>query len=181
MIRVCAVLCLAVMSIGCGSSVQINHDFDPDADFTRYQTYAWAPQSANVLGNTQDPRERNTLLDKRIKDAVNAQLGREGLRLREDNPDLYVAYHTGVENKLDVTDWGYSYGSYYYGYPRRDITVYQYQTGTLIVDLIDVAAEELVWRGSAEATLKEDPSPEYMQKRIEQAVGMMFQKYPPKK
>lgn len=170
-----------MMTIGCGSSVTINHDFDPDADFPSYQTYAWAPQSATVLGNAEAAQGRNTLLDKRVKDAVNGQLTKKGLRLSENNPDVYVAYHTGVQNKLDVTDWGYTYGSYYYGYPQRDITVYQYQEGTLIVDLIEVSSSELVWRGSAQAVLKEDPTPEYMQKRIEQAVGMMFQKYPPKK
>jgi hypothetical protein len=59
--------------------------------------------------------------------------------------------------------------------------VTQYQQGTLIVDLIGAKSMELVWRGSAQATLQDNPSPEYVEKRINQAVGMMFQKYPPKK
>ena len=169
----------AVLAAGCGSSIQIDHDYDPDANFSQYKTYDWLPQQATAQGNAQQAQERNTLLDQRIKEAVNEQLSREGLTRTSDNPDLLIAYHTGVENKVDVTDWGYTYGSYYYGYPRRDVTVYQYQTGTLIVDLIDSAGKELVWRGSAQATLLENPTPEKVQQRIDNAVARMFEKYPP--
>jgi hypothetical protein len=170
-----------MLAVGCSSSITINHDFDPDQDFATFKTYAWVQQPASVVGDAEAAQQSNTLLDQRIKYAVNEQLGKEGLSIDTENPDLLVAYHTGVQNKVDVTDWGYTYGSYYYGYPRRDITVTQYQQGTLIVDLIGAKSMELVWRGSAQATLQDNPSPEYVEKRINQAVGMMFQKYPPKK
>ncbi len=180
-VRVVGALCVVAATVGCSSSITINHDFDPDADFTRFKTYAWIAQPASVVGDAAAVRQSNTLLDKRIKEAVDRELAKEGLTIDANVPDLVVAYHTGVENKVDVTDWGYTYGSYYYGYPRRDVTVDQYQQGTLIVDLIEQKTMELVWRGSAEATLAENPTPEKMEQRINQAVGMMFQKYPPKK
>ena len=170
-----------VVTLGCSSSITVNYDYEPDADFTQYKTYAWLQQPAGVAGSAQSAQQRNTLLDQRIKTAVNDQLGKKGLTLSSDQPDVLMAYYTGVENKLDVTDWGYRYGPYYYGYPQRDITVYQYQQGTLVVDMIDSRTKELVWRGSAQATLLENPTPEKTQQRINQAVGRMFQKYPPKK
>ena len=179
-LRLFMVLCI-LTTIGCSSSISVSHDFDPDADFSRYRTYTWVAQDASIVGDAKTAQERNTLLDQRIKEAVDQQLSREGLTIDNNNPDLLVAYHTGVQNKVDVTDWGYTYGSYYYGYPRRDITVYQYQQGTLVVDLIDSSDKELVWRGSAQATLLENPTPEKVQQRINTAVGKMFQKYPPKK
>lgn len=175
------VMYLAASVVGCGSSIQIDHDYDPDANFSSYKTYDWIPQQATAIGNAQRAEERNTLLDKRIKEAVDLQMGREGVVRSSNNPDLLIAYHTGIQNKVDVTDWGYSYGSYYYGYPRRDVTVYQYQQGTLIVDLIEASSKELVWRGSAQATLLENPTPEKVAERINAAVGKMFSKYPPKK
>ena len=177
MICMFAVICLVA---GCGSSIQIDNDYDPDANFSSYKTYDWIPQQATATGNAQQAEISNTLLDKRIKEAVNLQLSREGVTRSSNSPDLLVAYHAGIENKVDVTDWGYSYGSYYYGYPRRDVTVYQYQKGTLIVDLIEASSQELVWRGSAQATLLDNPTPEKVAERINSAVGKMFNKYPPK-
>jgi hypothetical protein len=171
----------ALSAIGCSSSITINHDFDPDANFAAFKTYAWIAQPATVMGDAQAAQQVNTLLDKRIKSAVDAQLAKEGLSVDVDNPDLLLAYHTGVQNKVDVTDWGYSYSPYYYGYPRRDITVYQYQQGTLIVDIIQTSDKELVWRGSAQATLSDNPTPEKTERRINEAIGKMFQRYPPKK
>jgi hypothetical protein len=180
-LRVVFALALVPAGVGCSSSITVNHDFEPDVDFARFKTYAWIAQPAEVAGGAQAAQQTNTLLDQRIKDAVNGELGRKGLTIATDNPDLVVAYHTGVENKVDVTDWGYTYGSYYYGYPQRDITVDTYRQGTLIVDLIEYGTMELVWRGTAEAILLENPTPEKTEQRINQAVGMMFQKYPPKK
>jgi len=167
-------------AFGCGSSFTIDHDYDLDANFANYKTYDWLPQEPAITGEARQAQQSNTLLDQRIKDAVNGQLVRKGLQRTSNSPDLLIAYHAGIKDKIDVTDWGYTYGSYYYGYPRRDVTVYQYQQGTLIVDLIEAGSKELVWRGSASATLLENPSPETVQKRIESAVGQMFNKYPPK-
>jgi hypothetical protein len=174
------VVCAAAVA-GCSSSISVNHDFDPGADFSRFKTYAWLAQPPPVVGDARTAQQRNTLLDQRIKSAVEKELAKKDLAGAAEDPDLVVTYHTGVENKVDVTDWGYSYGSYYYGYPQRDITVDHYRQGTLIVDLVHHKTMELVWRGTAEAILLENPTPEKVEQRINQAVGMMFQKYPPKK
>jgi Domain of unknown function (DUF4136) len=180
-IRVIIVVALMGLSFGCGSKITVNHDFEPDADFARYKTYKWLEQPASTMGNVATQTQSNTMLDQRIKTAVNGQLAKKGLTLADASPDVLMAYHTGVENKVDVTDWGYTYGSYYYGYPSRDITVYQYQQGTLIVDMIDSSTKELVWRGSAQAMLLENPTPEKIQQRLNEAAAKMFQYYPPKK
>jgi hypothetical protein len=52
-----------------------------------------------------------------------------------------------------------------------------YTQGTLIVDIWDAKAKELIWRGVASDTLSEDP-----QKNVEKgskALAKMFKFYPP--
>jgi hypothetical protein len=180
-LKAAVLLCVAFVAAGC-SSISIRHDFDQDADFASYRTYAWLEQPTTAVGDVDAARQMNTLLDKRIRAAVDAELTAKGLTSVAENPDLLIAYHTGVENKIDVTDWGYTYPTYYGGwYGGRDIDVYTYHEGTLIVDLIDAKAKQLVWRGEATKTLETDPTPEQREQNLHAAVSKMFANYPPSK
>ncbi|UCH83782.1 MAG: DUF4136 domain-containing protein [Candidatus Latescibacterota bacterium] len=172
-------LCLVALTFGC-SSYSVNHDWDRDAPFPTYKTYNWLDISRPEPGSIQAARSRNDLLEGRIKRAVNSELAKKGLTFVNDNPDLLVVYHTGVESKINVTDWGYRYSYDYWGWGGRQIDVYQYQEGTLIVDLIENATKELVWRGYATRTVDENWSPEKEEQVINTAVGKIFKKYPPK-
>lgn len=163
---------------GC-SSISYHHDFDRDADFTSYKTFGWMEQPAPAGGGARVAEERNPLVEKRIKVSVDRQLIEKGLRRVNTNPDLWVAYYTGYQDKIDVTDYGYRYSMDYWGYGGRQIDVYQYQEGTLIIDLIDSKAQELVWRGSATGTVDSNPSPEKIEKKINEVVANMFRSYPP--
>ena len=49
--------------------------------------------------------------------------------------------------------------------------------GTLVVDIYDVKAKELVWRGMAQDTLNEKNSQKNMQ-MVDKAVAKMFKNYP---
>jgi hypothetical protein len=49
--------------------------------------------------------------------------------------------------------------------------------GTLIVDIYDVKAKELAWRGIAQGTLNKTNSQKNMQ-LVDKAVAKMFTKYP---
>ena len=55
--------------------------------------------------------------------------------------------------KTDVTDWGFSYGVGWGGYPYggyyggSNVTVDQYDEGTLIVEVYDLKAKKMLWVG----------------------------------
>jgi hypothetical protein len=57
------------------------------------------------------------------------------------------------------------------------ITPEQNVNGTLIVDIYDVKAKELAWRGIAQGTLNKTNSQKNMQ-LVDKAVAKMFTKYP---
>jgi hypothetical protein len=178
-IFVVALVCIAALAVGC-SSVSINHDWDKDAPFPDYQTYQWLEvENTPVPGNARTAQQSNDLFKQRVRRAVNAELDKKGLTLVDSDPDLLVVFHTGVEQKINVTDWGYRYSYDYWGWGGRQIDVYQYEEGTLIVDLIDARAQELVWRGSGSRTVDPNWSPEKTDHVVQDAVKKMFTKYPP--
>ena len=101
------VCCFVCLSIGC-SSWNVSQDYDKEADFATYKTFAWIEQPTTGMGSARAAQQMNTLLDKRIKGAVETQLNAKGLVKATENPDLLLIYHTGVDDKVDVSSYGYS-------------------------------------------------------------------------
>jgi len=99
------------------------------------------------------------------------------------NSDFQVAYHGGSENKIEVSNWGYAYGQRgaYYGASRSSVDVYQYQEGSLIIDIVDTKTHKLIWRGTARKVLDTNPTPEERTATINAAVAKILEAFPPTK
>ncbi len=179
--RVLAATAASLLLLGC-SQYDIKSDYDVDSNFTAFKTYAWMTEPTTAEGATSasTAQQRNTLLDKRIRGAVDAAMASKGFTVNTETPDLLVVYHTGMQNKVDVTDWGYSYAGSYWGWAGRDIDVYNYTEGTLIVDLVNTQSKQLAWRGSATGVVEPGRSPEEVQERVNDVVMKIFDNYPPK-
>ena len=54
-----------------------------------------------------------------------------------------------------------------------------FPVGTLIVDLVDVRAQELVWRGRASDVLERGAAPADKDAAVARAVTKMFETFPP--
>lgn len=91
-----------------------------------------------------------------------------------------MIYHLGTQEKIQATSYGYSYYPYHYGYGGHRVDIYQYTEGTLILDLVDAQTEQLVWRGYATDTLEQNPSPEKVESRLDEAFHRMLSNYPPR-
>ncbi len=170
--------CVVLLAAGC-SSVSVSHDFDPKVDFASLRTYGWiaAPQSASS-DSIQRELASDSLVEGRVKQAVNQQLALKGLRETTQNPDFLVAFHTGVQDKTDIQSWGYGYG--YWGMGGGGISTINYQEGTLILDFVDPKTNNLIWRGVGKEVVGQGGmSPEKRQERIDNAVEQILKKYPP--
>lgn len=164
-----------LLLMGC-SSVSVTTDYDHEANFAVYKTFDWMTVSQDVVSaNVQSTMFQNSLLDKRVKSSVNTQLTAKGLTQSATNPDLYLMYHTGTQQKVSVTDYGYGYGRWGGG-----TDVHQYTQGTMIVDIVDAKTKQLVWRGAASGALADQPDPATAAEKIDGIVQQMFQNYPPK-
>jgi hypothetical protein len=172
-------LALGVLALvtGC-SSVNIKHDYDSEANFAALKTYAWMAAPTNGSGSVQAALQRNSLMDKRIKESADRQLAAKGYTKEANKPDFLVLYHLGAEDKINVTDWGYGYGRYgrWYG---GGVEVYQYKEGTLILDVIEAKSKQLVWRGFAAGTLDPNASLETRRKRLDDVMTKILAEFPP--
>ena len=122
---------------------------------------------------------RNTLIEKRFKNSVTDQLKAKGITEAADNPDFYVMYYSGTQNKVNVTNYGYGYGPRW-GYGGGGVDVQQYTEGTIILDFVDAKTKQLVWRSTASGALSKNPTPEEAQQRLDDVVAQMLSEYPPK-
>jgi hypothetical protein len=180
MVTCVAGLCLAVTLLSCSQQAAVNADYDTSADFTKYKTYAWLDE---VLPPDKVPENLgapNDITDRRIRSAIDGEMAAKGFTTTTTNPDLVIFYHVGLEDKVDVTDWGYSYASTgrYWGWNTRNVDTYNYQEGSLIVDFVDMESKVLVWRGTAQQVLG-DLSPEEADQFIKDIVNEVMALYPP--
>ncbi len=165
----------------CSSSSKVKYDYDPEVNFASLKTFDWMKQPASSGGGVKAALARNTLLDKRIKNAVNRELAVKGLKQDSSNPDFVIAYHVGVEDKINIQDWGYSYAvrGRYWGVRTRDVQVHQYKEGTLILDFVDAKTKELLWRATGSGVAKENPTPAEVEKSINKAIAKFLENFPP--
>jgi hypothetical protein len=155
---------------GC-SSISVKTDYDHEVDFGKYKTFKWMPHSEKGGRGTV---HENSLLDKRIKQAVERELTAKGYELIEaGRPDVLLAYHVGVRERVDVSETRYGYWRGRHGRAYVD----RYKEGTLIVDFVDPEIKQLVWRGAATGVIS---SMEEKEERINKSVAKIFEKYPPK-
>ncbi len=172
---------------GCSSSISVNYDYDTTTNFGAYKTFDWAPDPANATQamDAAQATTRNGLLSNRIKASVNSELVTKGFTQSSDNPDLLTVFHLGVQDKIQVSDWGYGYSGRYWGgyggyYGGTGMDVYQYQEGRMIIDVVDAKTNELVWRGTGEGVVGSgQKSPEETQYKIDSVVNQIMANFPP--
>lgn len=136
------------------------------------------PREANTGGSAQQAQMNNSLFDKRLKNAINTNLEAKGYSIDTTEPDFVIIYHTGVQDKVNVTNWGYTYGPYW-GPWGESVDVSQYTEATLIVDFVDYVTKGIIWRGTAQKALSTDPDPEKADETIQKAVDKLLLKFPP--
>ncbi len=170
------VLFLIGFTVSCASIYNVKYDFDQQANFADLKTFDWmpVPEKAGI----------NSLVVQRVKKAVNAELQAKGLMMTSNNPDFLIAQHLGKKDKVQVTDWGYSYSHYgryrggYWG--PTGVSTYEYEEGSLILDFVDAKSKKMIWQGAAKAEVQNIDTPDKSEKLINEAVQEILKNFPPK-
>lgn len=174
-------LLLSLLALGlfsACSTVKVSSDFDREANFASYKTYAFTKEAQELpVGDINR---------KRILDAVSNELAAKGFT-KSDQPDVWIDLKVSAQQKESATattsspygaGYGYRWGG---GFSTTTINVEHYTEGTLFVDMIDVSKKQLVWQGRAVGTLDPDADAKKREYNINQAVKQVFTKYPPVK
>ncbi len=168
-----------------GCATRVRSDFDREAVFSDYNTFDWiAPlvraSEEGVQADPEGPFVRNSLLDKRIRAAVNRNLETRGFHYVEGGEsDFRLNYHVTFKDKLVGSGSGFGY----FGRYRRggfssgfNWSVRQYQEGTIIIDIVDRAKDQLVWRGWVVSRNRDG---NFDEAEITRAVNMILMRFPP--
>ena len=161
--------------IGC-SSISVSSDYDPNADFSQYKTYAWGDKL-----DPNDALEKNQLIEQRVFNAIDTSMIAKGFKKTKTDPQILVYPHAGTQERASVNSWGYGYGGWWGGAGMGGLDVTQYDEGTLIIDFIDMAKNELIWRGTGSGVMSDSPSMEERTQNINNAVGKILAQFPPTK
>jgi len=174
-------LLAAVSVVACGG-VKYNSNFDPQASFDGFNTYAWAQRTPT---GDDDPRVYNDIVDRRIKLAADQALEAKGYQ-QSNSPTFFVAWHGAIDGKMNVTTinnhYGYGWGYYRYGgmgMGTSQTYVNEWDEGTLLIDIIDAQSNNLVWRGTATAELRQSQNPEQQQQRLNEILAKLLERFPP--
>lgn len=168
------IICLYVS--GCATSIPVDTDYDPLEDFSVLRKYVWHDQ-------VQAP---NRLVENRIQNAIDTRLAARGYHKVEvaDAADFRVSFTAVAEKALRVdevsTRMGYSSRRWRVGVSSRT-RVKEYNRGTLIIDIIDAAGQDLLWRGVSNRSLVEERPPEEKEQDVLETVKAILQQFPPKR
>ncbi len=169
-------LVLSVWIGGCASP-KIGYDFDHQANFSGYHRYAWVPGAQESTG---DRRLDNALLDARIRTAIEGQLHSKGYTATPNgSPDFLVAYHLGMKEMMKGSSTQKYIGDRAHGTYTTLSDVQPYKEGTLLIDIVDAASQQLVWQASALAEVEQGMDPKEREARINGIVRAMLAHFPP--
>jgi hypothetical protein len=171
-----ALLFIAVLAAAC-TQFTVRSDRNPDADFSRYRTFAWMPIAAAPPAD-QDTGSRG--LDKRVYSAVEGELQRRGYApVPSADADLLLTFRILREDGYDDAHIPYAAQWHRGAYlAATHASEDSYERGTLIIDVVDRAQNALVWRGSASARLLPHISYDKKVDRVNSAVEQILKPFP---
>jgi len=170
------VVVLGVLVAGVGlAKDRTGVGYDPQVDFSKYATYAWAKGTDAVNPQIQDHLVRT----------VEQHLDGAGLRRVDGGADLRVRCHAlaadvalaeGMGSGFDGfiwVGWG-GWGMWFSSPNMRDYTF-----GLLMITLEDAATGETVWTGMAASPVMRDVRK--AKDKIDKITTKLFSSYPPPK
>ena len=175
-------LLLAIVGLAGCSALVLTSDWDPDVDFSQFQTFA-------ILDN--DEFGVSHLVDARIRIAIVADLTSKGLRQEgvPDLADLVVGYQVATEERRTYqtlhSGWGTD-GFRFYSSSWGSVTgtgrtvPSTYTIGTLIVAMFQMTDKELVWEAAGNRRVTQGSGAEAKaQERMNEDVQQLMRDFPP--
>lgn len=176
---------IIILFLSSCSSMKVTTDYDPKADFSKYKTFSFLPWSK---GSDELLSEYDK---KRVRAAATHELEKLGFKKESGKTDLVVNVLIIIDQKTGTAAYndyytsgvgvGYYYGPWGYNYPGgvspyTTLHSYDYEEGTMIVDLLDVEKKQLAWQGIAKKTLSSAKKGDGTV--IKEAMAKLFEEFP---
>ncbi len=192
----------AVAFISCGPYHHVYTNYDKSVDFSRFHTFAWAPDSTGNDAKVSPDLAAydNDIVRNNAKNYVTHNLTRRGMLVNIDSPDVVFQLVLLNEKKEEIMSYrAYPYNGYYYYnpyyfpyyYPYSNFytlygwgippywgnTIYKrtYVKGTVTINMFDRDQKKLIWTGSAEGDIYD---PAYIQFEVHPAIDRIMKRFP---
>jgi hypothetical protein len=188
-IRFLSFIIFVIVLAGCSTTSPIITDYDRETKFDEYKTFYWADEfKMKKQGADEEPLFYNSLIQMRLKNAIEKQMKTRGYTLSEENPDLLVNASVQMEKDQSSRSYaspyfypyspfhpgfGHSFG-HFYGYSGTQGSS-THMAGAIVVQLIDRNKEQLVWQGYAPDILHTDT--ENKREELNRAIVDIFSRY----
>ncbi len=175
------------LSFGC-STVSVTTDHNPNFNFSNLKSYAWLD---NGKAPSADARINSEVVVGGMRKTVEKVLAARGyVKTEEGSADFMVSWLGGIDKKIRAENIDHLYSSYGYGALQHDPlrrsttpspVAYEYEVGTLIIDILDPVEHKVIWRGSGQDQIIGKKNPDEVEKRLHEAVTAIMKDFPPPK
>ncbi len=156
------------------NTATIESEYDPQADFSSYQTYTVCMDDLDTVDG-EHPLYDSPENREYVSNAIAMAMDERGYAWSEASPDLHVGFQIMLEDReVTVTQCsGYANKEYW---PECTLNTYHYVEGTLVISVSDLATNQVIWQGSANGILNTPDAK--MKKLIDKTVQQIFEQYP---
>ena len=185
-----ALLLLPAVFISACSNIRVEQDYNENTDFNKLKQYAW---QSDKQPKTGDVRIDNSLLNNRIREAIDEELaGKNQRKVARGKADYLLAYHYTIREKDQYDSSGVrtgigigvgsghrgGYGGVQFGFGDRSR---EYDEGELTIDMLDPGNGQIIWRGVASRKIVNQSDPVERNKRVRETVSAILGKFPPRR
>ena len=173
-------LFIAVTFAGCASGPRIITNSDPSADCIKYRTFGFLQPLGTDRGNVR------SLMSNTLIESTTREMQAAGFNLSESDPDLLINFVVSTRETIQTrpsssASMHHSRGRYntWSGWSASTSTteVVQRTEGTLAVDIVSRARNQLVWEGAATKRVT-NSTRENQDQVLDDAIADIFAQFP---
>lgn len=177
--KIRSIITAAVLAVSFGiaalpstvSAQDVRTNAMPGTDFSKFKTYRWV--------TIEGAKYPNQILDAQIKQSIDQQMAAKGFtKTDSENADLDLAYQVSVSQQQQWNAYGT--GGIRWGGGMATATQTTIDTGTLVLDMYNASAKQLVWQGTATKTINPGNNQDKIQKNLNNAMQKLLKNFPPK-
>ena len=186
----CAVVVMTVTVVQ-AAGVKVKTEYDRSANFSGLRSYSWLPTPPYITQISPEVGDKflsQDVIDAPLRATVDQALAAKGLKPAADPAaaDCFLVYYAAFGTTINANVLGEHY-AYITGWgsplvgatPTTALRVLE--QGTVVLDMLNRDKKVAIWRATATGAVDRDQTDQQRARRLKEAVGDMFKKFPPSK
>jgi hypothetical protein len=166
-VRTAAWLGVALLgSCNIGSAQDVKYNAMPGTNFAQYHTYKWVDCGGKHPGQISNAE---------IVQDIDQQMAQKGFNLAAGSQaDLLVCYQIALDQERQWNGFGgFGFGG------MSEATSSTITNGSLVLDVYDAKAKQMIWQGTATKTLDPSGNEQKNLKNLDKGVAKLMKNFPP--